>query len=92
MHTDLLDQAFVDQDRHEVLAGYDDVVAGGAGLQFGQQGFVGIVSIHGDLDAGFLLKLGDELRRGVFRPVVDEQFAFGLCQARLVSIARLRRK
>ena len=80
MHADLLDQAFIDHDRNEVLAGYDNVVSGGASLQFRQQGFVGIVGIHRNLDTGFLLELGDQFRRSVFRPVIDEQLAFSLGQ------------
>ncbi|MCY1538931.1 hypothetical protein D9M68_744950 [compost metagenome] len=70
---DFLQQVLLDQGAHDRVGRHDDVVAGAAGLQLGQQGFVAVVAIHGDLDAGFLLELGQQFHRVVVGPVVEEQ-------------------
>ncbi|MCY1531944.1 hypothetical protein D9M68_671840 [compost metagenome] len=70
---DLLQVALLDQRAHDRVRRHDHVVGGTTGLQLGQQGLVAVVAVHGDLDAGLLLELGQQLHRVVVGPVVEEQ-------------------
>jgi hypothetical protein len=49
------------------------IVAGTAGQQPGVHGFLGIVDVVGDFDAGLLLELGDGVASDEIGPVIDEQ-------------------
>ncbi|MNZ92784.1 hypothetical protein D3C78_1118210 [compost metagenome] len=73
-----LQQVLLDQDRHELVRGDRHVVARTALLQLGQQGFVGVVGIHRDLDAALLLELLEDLRREVAAPAHHVQLLGGL--------------
>ncbi|MCY1175126.1 hypothetical protein D9M73_153500 [compost metagenome] len=70
---DFQQQVLVDQSAHDRLRRHDHVVRRAAGLQLGQQGFVAVVAVHGDLDPGLLFELGQQLHRVVVGPVVEEQ-------------------
>ena len=65
-----------DHDLDHVVARHDDVVIAAAGLQLGEQGLVAVIAVHGHLDAGVLLELGQQLGREIVGPVVEEQLFF----------------
>ena len=78
---DLLDQAFLGEDRHEIGRHDHDVVARRARLQLREQGLVGIVGIERDLDPGLGLEFLDDVGRRVVGPIIDEEVAAGACGA-----------
>src|SRR5690606_23743066 len=54
-----------------VVGGHHHVVATLAGGQLAVEGIVGIKYVVNDLDAGFLLEIGQGVRSNVIGPVID---------------------
>ncbi len=65
--------------RHEVIGRPYQVVATVPRHQLGLQCFVAVVRVIADLDAGFLLELGQGVRGEIIAPVVQIQYLLFLC-------------
>ena len=75
-----IQHAFANHDLDHVVAGNSHVVRPHlAGLEGRQHGFVTVVGVHGDFDAGFGFEFGQQFIGDVLEPVVDRQLAVRHC-------------
>ena len=73
-------QTFLDHHIDHVVGRNGNVIARCACLKLCQHGFVGIIDIQRDLNAGFLFELFHQFRRKVVRPVIEKQFTICFCR------------
>ncbi|MCY1177741.1 hypothetical protein D9M73_180600 [compost metagenome] len=68
---EFLQRPAFDLPRHEVVGRKHHVITGLAGHQLAIEGFVAVVDVVGEADAGFFLEVFRGVWRDVIRPVID---------------------
>ena len=86
---EFLQRAALNLPGHEVVGRKHHVVTGFAGHQLAVEGFVAVVDVVGDADAGFFLEVLGGVRRDVVGPVVDLD-RFGCLARETASISGAR--